>query len=140
MWAGHRRRPTRRPVGDIGHAVESYVRRAPTAYGIVEEYTGHGIGTAMHQPPDVPNLGRRRHGASRWSRAWPGHRAHAHRSARPGHSVLDDEWTVVTGDGSLAATGNTPSPDPRRRLGAHLSRRGRGELAEIGAPFGPLAE
>ena len=49
-------------VGDISWAVESYVRSRPVRYGIVAEYTGHGIGTAMHQPPDVPNLGRKGRG------------------------------------------------------------------------------
>ncbi len=44
-------------VGDISHAIEHYVR-VRGDYGIVEDYTGHGIGTAMHLPPDVPNYGR----------------------------------------------------------------------------------
>jgi methionyl aminopeptidase len=43
-------------VSDIGHAVEAYVR-SQGDYGIVEEYVGHGIGTAMHEEPDVPNYG-----------------------------------------------------------------------------------
>ena len=44
-------------VTDISHAVESYVR-SQGDYGIVEDYVGHGIGSAMHQPPNVPNFGR----------------------------------------------------------------------------------
>ena len=44
-------------VGDISSAVERYVA-AQGDYGIVEDYTGHGIGTEMHLPPDVPNYGR----------------------------------------------------------------------------------
>lgn len=43
-------------VGDIGHAVESYVR--PYGYGVVEDYVGHGIGTDMHAEPEVPNYGK----------------------------------------------------------------------------------
>ena len=41
-------------VSDISAAVEDYVTGLEPAYGIVEEYVGHGIGSAMHQPPDVP--------------------------------------------------------------------------------------
>ena len=43
-------------IGDISHAVESYIR--PFHYGIVEELCGHGIGTSMHEKPDIPNYGR----------------------------------------------------------------------------------
>ena len=53
---------------DISHAIESYVR-GQGAYGIVEDYVGHGIGSAMHMPPNVPNYGRPA-GARGWSRAW----------------------------------------------------------------------
>ncbi|HEX7397643.1 MAG TPA: type I methionyl aminopeptidase, partial [Propionibacteriaceae bacterium] len=45
-------------VGDISSAVQAYIRAASARYGIVAEYTGHGIGTRMHMNPDVPNLGR----------------------------------------------------------------------------------
>ena len=48
-------------VGDISHAVETHVR-AQGRYGILEDYTGHGIGTEMHMPPNVPNFGRRGRG------------------------------------------------------------------------------
>ena len=44
-------------VGDISHAIEHHLREQGE-YGIVEDYTGHGIGTEMHLPPDVPNYGR----------------------------------------------------------------------------------
>ncbi len=42
-------------VGDIGHAIEQYVR--PYGFGIVEELCGHGVGYAVHEPPFVPNIG-----------------------------------------------------------------------------------
>ena len=88
-------------VSDISHAVETCVR-SHGPYGIVEDYTGHGIGSQMHQPPDVPNHGR------------PGRGPRLIRGlalavepmvvlGRPDSSVLDDEWTVVTRDGSRAA-------------------------------------
>src|SRR4051812_11529201 len=57
MWAGIAAARLGGRVTDISHAVESHVR-AHGDYGILEDYTGHGIGTAMHQPPNVPNYGR----------------------------------------------------------------------------------
>ena len=48
-------------VSDISHAIESHVR-SQGRYGILEDYTGHGIGTEMHMPPNVPNYGRRGRG------------------------------------------------------------------------------
>jgi methionyl aminopeptidase len=88
-------------VTDISHAVETYVRSQGT-FGIVEEYVGHGIGSAMHQPPNVPNHGR------------PGRGPKLVRGlalavepmvvlGSPDNEVLEDEWTVATRDGSLAA-------------------------------------
>ena len=74
----------------------------PHAYGLLEDYTGHGIGTAMHEPPNVPNYGR----AGRGPKLVPGHRAggRADGDARaPGTDELDDGWTVVTRDGRQAA-------------------------------------
>ncbi|MQA78320.1 MAG: type I methionyl aminopeptidase [Streptosporangiales bacterium] len=103
LWRGLAvARPGGRLV-DIGRAVEDTVRAAGT-YGIPREYGGHGIGTAMHQEPFVANYATRRGGASR--RLEPGLvlavepmvTLGTHRSR-----VLDDEWTVVTRDGSYAA-------------------------------------
>lgn len=89
-------------VGDISAAVQSSVRSAPERYGIVAEYTGHGIGTKMHMFPDVPNLGRPGRGAK-----LPVGAAIAIEPivvlGSPGTDVLDDEWTVVTRDGKTAA-------------------------------------
>ena len=47
-------------IGDISHAVESYVK--PFHYGVVQELCGHGIGRKMHEKPDVPNFGPAGHG------------------------------------------------------------------------------
>ena len=62
MWAGIAAARLGGRVTDISHAVEAYVRSQPHPtggdYGILEDFTGHGIGTAMHQPPNVPNFGR----------------------------------------------------------------------------------
>ena len=60
MWAGiSAARPGNR-LGDIGHAVQSVAKRA--GFGVVREYTGHGIGRDMHEAPNVPNYGFRHTG------------------------------------------------------------------------------
>ena len=101
MWAGIAAfRPGNR-VGDISHAVETHVR-SQGPYGVVEDYTGHGIGTAMHQPPDVPNTGRPRRGP----RLVRGLALAIEPMVVAGgaETVLrEDEWTVATADGSWAA-------------------------------------
>ena len=63
MWRGIAAARIGGRVGDISAAVEGYVRsRRPERYGIIREFTGHGIGSQMHQAPDVPNHGRRGRG------------------------------------------------------------------------------
>jgi methionyl aminopeptidase len=87
-------------LGDIGHAVEQVVERAGCA--VVRELVGHGIGTAMHESPDVPNHGR----PGRGLRLRTGHVLAVEpmiTAGRPEIVLLDDGWTVVTADGSLAA-------------------------------------
>jgi len=87
-------------LGDLGHAVQATAEGA--GYTVVREYVGHGIGTAMHEPPDVPNYGRpgkgRKLGAGDVLAVEPMVCA-----GREETAVLDDGWTVVTIDGSLAA-------------------------------------
>src|SRR3954447_25110093 len=61
MWRGIAAAHLGGRVTDISHAVESHVR-SQGDYGILEDYVGHGIGSEMHQPPNVPNLGRPRPG------------------------------------------------------------------------------
>jgi methionyl aminopeptidase len=88
-------------VSDIGHAIEAYVRSRGD-YGIVEEYTGHGIGTEMHQPPNVPNYGR----PGRGPRLEKGLVLAVEPMLNLGSRqtrTLDDDWTVVTADGSRSA-------------------------------------
>jgi methionyl aminopeptidase len=76
--------------------------RGQGAYGIVEDYTGHGIGTSMHMEPDVPNVGR----AGRGPRLKPGIALAVEPMITLGDQATDvaeDDWTVVTTDGSWAA-------------------------------------
>lgn len=127
-------------VGDISHAVESYVRSQthPTggSYGILEEYTGHGIGTAMHQPPNVPNVGR----AGRGPRLVRGLALAVEPMITLGSrhtAVLDDDWTIVTTDGSWAAHFEhtfTLTPDGAWVLTALDG--GEQRLKDLGVPFG----
>jgi methionyl aminopeptidase len=87
-------------LGDIGAAVEAVVKGA--GFGLVREYVGHGIGTAMHEEPDVPNYGP----AGRGLRLRTGMVLAIEpmvTAGRPASRVLDDGWTVVTADGSRAA-------------------------------------
>jgi methionyl aminopeptidase len=101
LWSGvAAARPGGR-IGDISAAVEGSLR-AHERYGILEDYTGHGIGTEMHQPPDVPNVGR----AGRGVRLVEGLALAVEPMVTLGSHetrLLDDDWTVVTADGSWAA-------------------------------------
>lgn len=85
---------------DISNAIAAYV--TPYGYGIVRDLVGHGIGTQMHEPPQIPNFAQRRRGPK----------------LRPGMTLaiepminmgtgdvewLDDGWTVISADHSLSA-------------------------------------
>ena len=102
LWAGLAAvRPGGR-LSDVGHAVESVVR--PHGYGLLEDFTGHGIGTSMHEPPNVPNLAPR--GPGRGMLLEPGIVLAVEPMATLGAAdvvELDDGWTVVTADGRQAA-------------------------------------
>jgi methionyl aminopeptidase len=101
LWRGLARARAGGRLGDISHAVEASIRAAGS-YGLVEEYTGHGIGTAMHMDPPVPNYGR----AGRGPRLRAGMALAVEPMVMlggPETVLLDDGWTVVTADGSWAA-------------------------------------
>lgn len=88
-------------LSDISHAIEVSAQ-ASGSYGIVQEYTGHGIGTHMHMHPPVPNYGRPGHGpvlTEGMALAIEPMLTLGRRQTR----LLDDDWTVVTADGSWAA-------------------------------------
>jgi methionyl aminopeptidase len=71
-------------------------------FSVVRDYVGHGIGTAMHEPPDVPNHGRR--GRGKRVAAGDVYAVEPMVCADGNETmVLDDGWTVVTADGSRAA-------------------------------------
>jgi methionyl aminopeptidase len=87
-------------LGDVGAAVEGIAERA--GFSVVREYVGHGIGTAMHEEPDVPNYGP----AGRGMKLKEGHVLAIEPMVNAGTAeteVLDDGWTVVTVDGRRSA-------------------------------------
>jgi methionyl aminopeptidase len=87
-------------LGDLGAAVEGIARAGGCS--VVREYVGHGIGTAMHEEPDVPNYGP----AGRGPRLKEGMVLAIEPMLCAGRAttkVLADGWTVVTADGSRAA-------------------------------------
>lgn len=102
MWEGIAATARAARVGDISHAIQQIAAQSSRRLGIVREYTGHGIGTAMHQAPDVPNHGRPRRGP-RVSAGVCLAIEPIFTLGSPMSVVLDDEWTVVTQDSSWAA-------------------------------------
>jgi len=140
MWAGIAAAHVGARVGDVAHAVETSVRGSKAGYGIVSEYTGHGIGSEMHQPPDVPNLGR----PGRGELLVKGMCLAIEPMITAGSAVtatLDDEWTVVTRDGSPAA--HWEHTVALTGVGAWVLTAedgGEAELAARGVKFGPLGD
>jgi len=89
-------------IADIGAAVEQCAH--DHGYGVVRELVGHGIGTSMHEPPEVPNFVDKRHG--RGPRLYPGMTIAIEPMITLGTAdvvVLKDGWTVVTRDAKPAA-------------------------------------
>jgi len=87
-------------IGDIGHAVQEYAEA--NGYSVIRDFVGHGVGHDMHEEPDVPNYGR----AGRGLRLVPGMTIAIEPMISEGDyeiDILDNDWTVVTTDGSDAA-------------------------------------
>ncbi|KTR36821.1 type I methionyl aminopeptidase [Rothia kristinae] len=98
MWHGIAAAASAQRVGEIGAAIEDFVRaESGGTYGIIEDYVGHGIGSAMHMAPDVPNYRTREAGP----RIKPGMALAIEPMLVTGSTqteVLEDDWTVVTLD------------------------------------------
>ena len=87
-------------VGDISHAIGEFVKE--NGYSVVREFEGHGIGRQMHEEPEVPNYGK----AGRGIRLVPGMTIAVEPmviQGKPNILELEDGWTIITEDGSLAA-------------------------------------
>lgn len=100
LWAGIEQMRAGNHLHDIGRAVQDVCERA--GFSVVREYVGHGIGTAMHEAPSIPNY-------------WPGNKGPKMKTGNVfavepmvnvgtwETLVLPDGWSVVTADGSLSA-------------------------------------
>jgi methionyl aminopeptidase len=135
MWRGIAAARVGGRVGDISHAVEQHVR-ADGEFGILEDYTGHGIGTQMHQPPDVPNYGR----AGKGPKLVAGLALAVEPMVTLGtkdSDLLDDDWTVVTADGSWAAHfEHTFALTPQGAWVLTALDGGEEMLGRLGVPYG----
>jgi len=87
-------------VGDVGAAVQEYVESH--GFSVVREFVGHGIGTKLHEEPQVPNFGARGHGAKLREGMVLAIEPMVN-FGKPGARVLEDKWTAVTEDGSCSA-------------------------------------
>ena len=87
-------------IGDVCHAIGEYVNSQ--GYSVIREFQGHGIGKEMHEDPGIPNYGK----AGRGIRLEPGMTLAIEPmviAGKPNILELEDGWTIVTEDGSLAA-------------------------------------
>lgn len=87
-------------LGDVSSTIQNYLES--NGYGVVRDLVGHGVGRALHEEPEVPNFGK----AGRGVRLAAGMTLAIEPMVTMGDyhvNVLDDDWTVVTRDGSLAA-------------------------------------
>jgi len=142
MWAGIAALVVGCPLYDVGAAVQDCIVDAGRAdgltYGIVEGYVGHGIGTEMHQDPQVPNYRVRDRG--------PIVRSGVTVAIEPmitlgsaETDVLGDEWTVVTQDGSRAAHWEQSVAVTDAGIWVLTALDGGQEqLAALGASYAPL--
>ena len=100
LWRGIREVKPGAYLGDIGHAIQSFVE--PLGYSVVREFCGHGIGARFHEEPQVLHYGRPRTGI----RLEPGMTFTIEPMVNAGKrqvKLLPDGWTVVTKDHSLSA-------------------------------------
>ena len=135
MWRGIAAAALGGRVSDISHAIESYID-GEGDYGIVQGYTGHGIGSAMHQPPNVPNYGRPGRGPKLVKGLALAVEPMVTLGTAETHTLADD-WTVVTDDGSWAA--HFEQSFTLTDTGAWVLTAldgGEAKLTELGVPYG----
>jgi methionyl aminopeptidase len=135
LWAGIARALVGGRLTDIGAACEAAIAGR---YGIVRDYVGHGIGSAMHMEPSVPHVGPPGRG--------PQLRAGMALAIEPmitvgsaDTAVLADDWTVVTTDGSLAAHWeHSVALTPSGPFVLTAEDGGRDELGRLGVSLGSV--
>lgn len=100
LYEGIKQAQVMNRIGDIGSAVQEYVEAR--SYSVVRDYVGHGVGTKLHEDPNVPNYGTKGRGV----KLLPGMTIAIEPMVNEGTCrtrVLGDKWTVVTLDGKLSA-------------------------------------
>jgi methionyl aminopeptidase len=136
LWAGMAAARLSGRVSDISRGVETTIRSRGD-YGILEDYVGHGIGTQMHLPPNVPNVV---HRGDRGPKLVLGLALAVEPMVTLGSAetdVLADDWTVVTSDGSLAAHfEHTFTLTPNGAWVLTALDGGEERLTALGVPFG----
>jgi methionyl aminopeptidase len=143
LYAGIAALMVGRPLYDVGAAIEDEITAAGTRdgreYGIVEDYVGHGIGTAMHMDPQVPNYRCREKGPV----VADGTTVAIEPMITLGdqaNTVLEDDWTVITLDGARAAHWEHSVAVTADGIWVLTARDGGAQaLAATGASFAPLA-
>lgn len=137
FWAGARAMRDGGRVGDVSKAIEGYTKALPERYGTLREFTGHGIGSEMHMVPDVPN----------WYRMRPTPKLTVGMAlaiepmlTRGYHQTieLDDEWTVVSRDGSRGSHWENTVAITDHGLWVLTEPDGGAE--RLGELFGPLSD
>ena len=100
FYAGMKQAVKGNRISDIGHAVEEYVK--PYGYGIVRDFTGHGVGIELHESPSIPNYGKPGHGL----RICDGMTLAIEPMINLGRDevrILSDDWKTVTVDCKASA-------------------------------------
>jgi methionyl aminopeptidase len=139
MWRGFAAARLGGRLTDISAAVERHVR-SQADYGIVADFVGHGIGSAMHQPPNVPNYGKPGRGPKLVEGLALAVEPMLTLGKQDNHT-LDDDWTVVTDDGLAAAhTEHTFTLTPEGPWVLTALDGGAAKLAELGVTCGALTD
>lgn len=100
FFAGIKQAKAGNHLYDISNAIDAYISQF--GYGIVRDLVGHGIGTALHEDPQIPNFAQRRKGM-KLQKGMTLAIEPMINMGTPDVEWLDDDWTVVSADGSLSA-------------------------------------
>jgi methionyl aminopeptidase len=138
LWTGIATLKVGRRIGDVGHAISESLKKSGGNFSVVRQFVGHGIGSQMHMDPDVPNFGR----PGKGPRIEAGMCLAIEPIISAGSPVgvtLDDEWTVVTRDHSLAAHWEHTVAITKQGLWVLTAADGgEAELRARGVPFAPV--
>ncbi|MGO1383891.1 MAG: type I methionyl aminopeptidase [Arachnia sp.] len=140
LWAGIEQVQAGVRVSGVSRAIDEFVRAQPRRYGTLREYTGHGIGSEMHMAPDVPNFHKRgpspKLDVGMAIAIEPMLTLGLHQT-----SVCEDDWTVVSRDGSKGAHWEHSVAITEHGLWVLTAADGgEAELSARGVKFGPLAD